>query len=141
MTATLTLRLSADRTAFVVDLPSGASGRPHQVRLPITVNSSCGCKHEVPYTDHMIPCQNPEHRLEVKNKTVQALVDILTANERTAGLPATLGTPAAPVQDMIDAFLRDGNRIEDEGVRAERLFEEKWGSDALEFGKSLKLDI
>lgn len=63
-------------------------------------------------------------------KVATVLTRILQARAATPEEPK-IGTDGAPTQALVAAFLAAGGVVEDEGVRAERKFTERYGKDLL----------
>lgn len=62
-----------------------------------------------------------------------SLIEAVLSTRRTSP-EAKLNTVGVPTQALVDAFLRKGGKVEDEGERAARKLEEKYGINLEDFG-------
>lgn len=112
--APVTVALSKDASKFAVSVPGvGPGNKTHTLLLPVDMDG------------------------------LRIMFDLLFARRRydEDEAKATLGTPAAPTQAIVDAWLRNGGRIEDDAVRAEQKLLKDYGQEGLDLANSLDLSI
>lgn len=91
-----------------------------QSRLALTFTSANGKRNTV--------------AVPINERGLASIVKILQSRHRAieqANAPK-IGTAGVPVQALVDAWIKEGNRIEDEAVREERRMRDRVGDELFE---------
>lgn len=135
MTASAKLSLSTGGDHLVVNLGS------HTVRIPVPASAYSASDEARKTLVRLVSNMEAGKAKPTLLQMQELLTQVRIANKALAGVTllssillareldpdALLNSRAVPTQALVDAFLKNGGKVEDEAERNERKFEEKYG--------------